>query len=53
MAAHIRGRLAETNGRKFGPGGAAEILGVNPSTLRNRINNLGIVVNRIPKDRPS
>ncbi|MCD4683883.1 MAG: hypothetical protein K8R86_11420 [Bacteroidales bacterium] len=25
-----------------GPGGAAELLGINPSTLRNRMNKLGI-----------
>jgi hydrogenase-4 transcriptional activator len=31
-----------TNGRVHGKGGAAEVLGINPSTLRNRMNKLGI-----------
>lgn len=39
---HIRQVLAKTNGKIHGPGGAAEILGINPSTLRNRMNKLGI-----------
>ncbi len=43
---HIREVLASTNGRIHGPGGAAEILGVNPSTLRNRMKNLGIPFGR-------
>ncbi len=46
LANHIRRILAETKGKIHGPGGAAEILGVNPSTLRNKISKLGIVVDR-------
>jgi transcriptional regulator with GAF, ATPase, and Fis domain len=34
--------LKKTNGRVHGPGGAADILGINPSTLRNRMRKLGI-----------
>jgi formate hydrogenlyase transcriptional activator len=40
--AHIRRALAATSGRIHGPGGAAERLGVNPSTLRSRMQKLGI-----------
>jgi transcriptional regulator with GAF, ATPase, and Fis domain len=39
---HIRSVLAKTNGKIHGPGGAAEILGINASTLRNRMKKLGI-----------
>jgi transcriptional regulator with GAF, ATPase, and Fis domain len=38
----IINRLAETAGRIDGKGGAAESLGINPSTLRSRMNKLGI-----------
>ncbi|MCK4337920.1 MAG: sigma-54-dependent Fis family transcriptional regulator, partial [Candidatus Aminicenantes bacterium] len=39
---HIRRVLTKANGKIHGPGGAAELLGINPSTLRNRMNKLGI-----------
>jgi transcriptional regulator with GAF, ATPase, and Fis domain len=39
---HIRRILAKTNGKIHGPDGAAELLGINASTLRNRMNKLGI-----------
>jgi len=39
---HIRKVLIKTNGKIHGPGGAAELLGINASTLRNRMNKLGI-----------
>ncbi len=39
---HIRGVLKMTNGKISGSGGAAALLCVNPSTLRNRIKKLGI-----------
>ena len=42
VADHIRQTLAETGGRIAGPGGAAEILKVNPSTLRSKMKKLGI-----------
>jgi transcriptional regulator with GAF, ATPase, and Fis domain len=34
--------LKQTNGKVFGPGGAAELLGMKPSTLASRISSLGI-----------
>jgi transcriptional regulator with GAF, ATPase, and Fis domain len=43
---HIRQVLVKTKGKIHGKGGAAEILGINPSTLRNRMNKLGIKYGR-------
>jgi transcriptional regulator with GAF, ATPase, and Fis domain len=40
--AQIRRALAAVNGRVHGPAGAAALLGVNPSTLRSRMQKLGI-----------
>ena len=42
MARHIGGVLKITSGKIRGPEGAAELLGINPSTLRNRMKKLGI-----------
>jgi len=39
---HIRKILTKTAGKIHGKGGAAELLGLNSSTLRNRMNKLGI-----------
>ena len=39
---HILRILRRTEGKVHGPGGAAEIMGINPSTLRNRIRKLKI-----------
>ena len=39
---HITRVLNMTQGKIHGAGGAGELLGVNPSTLRNRMNKLGI-----------
>ncbi len=39
---HIEKVLAYTNGKVSGPGGAAELLKINPATLRNRMKKLGI-----------
>jgi transcriptional regulator with GAF, ATPase, and Fis domain len=39
---HIRRTLKHTKGKISGPGGAAELLGVNPNTLRKRMNKLAI-----------
>ncbi len=39
---YIQEVLVATGGKINGPGGAAEILGVNPSTLRSRMKKLGI-----------
>ena len=38
----IKSVIERTNGKVHGPGGAAEILGVNPSTLRNKMKKYGI-----------
>lgn len=46
IAAHIKSVLSKTGGRINGPGGAAEKLGVNANTLRNKMNKLGILYGR-------
>jgi transcriptional regulator with GAF, ATPase, and Fis domain len=46
IAWHIRRILAKTEGKVHGPDGAAEVLGVNPSTLRHRMKKLGIPYGR-------
>jgi transcriptional regulator with GAF, ATPase, and Fis domain len=46
MFRHIRRVLEMTKGKVHGKGGAAEVLGINPSTLRNRMNQLGISYGR-------
>jgi len=43
IADHIRRALERTNGKIHGPAGAAELLGINASTLRARMKKLGIV----------
>jgi transcriptional regulator with GAF, ATPase, and Fis domain len=40
--AHIRRARSATSWRVHGPRGAAALLGVNPSTLRSRMQKLGI-----------
>lgn len=42
MTQHIKEVLARTGGKINGPDGAAAILGINPSTLRNRMKKLNI-----------
>ena len=42
VAAHITRVLALTGGRINGPGGAAELLGIKPNTLRARMDRLGV-----------
>ena len=42
VSGHIRRILEMTKGKVHGKGGAAELLGINASTLRNRMNQLGI-----------
>lgn len=39
---HIISVLIKCNGRIWGPGAAAEILNINPSTLRSKMKKLGI-----------
>ncbi len=42
MADHIEAALARTEGRIEGRGGTADLLGINPHTLRARMRKLGI-----------
>ena len=46
VSRHIRHVLKMANGKINGPGGVAELLGVNPGTLRHRMNKLGIPYGR-------
>lgn len=46
VRAHIIHVLKKTKGKIHGAGGAAELLGINASTLRNRMNKMGIVYGR-------
>jgi transcriptional regulator with GAF, ATPase, and Fis domain len=43
---HIQRVLQLTGGKIHGPGGAGEVLGVNPGTLRSRMEKLGIPFRR-------
>jgi transcriptional regulator with GAF, ATPase, and Fis domain len=43
---HIEKILSLTKGKIHGPGGAAELLGMNPSTLRHRMKKYGIEYGR-------
>lgn len=47
MAQQISKILRMTKGKIHGPGGAAELLGINPNTLRGRMSKLGIVYGRV------
>jgi hydrogenase-4 transcriptional activator len=46
MARHIQDALEKTNGRIEGKGGAADLLDINPHTLRSRMKKLGVDWNR-------
>ena len=46
IAAHIRKVLHLTGGKVHGPGGAACLLGIHPSTLRHKMDKLGIPYGR-------
>jgi DNA-binding NtrC family response regulator len=46
VAEHIRKALVLCNGRISGPRGAAKMLGINPNTLRNRMDKHGISYGR-------
>ena len=41
-AANIEAALGQSRGKVFGPGGAAELLNMKPTTLASRIKALGI-----------
>jgi DNA-binding NtrC family response regulator len=43
---HIQAVLNHTDGVIAGPSGAAKILGMNPNTLRSRMEKLGITTER-------
>jgi len=45
-ARYIRQALEQAGGKIYGPGGAAQILHINPSTLRKRMDKLGIPYGR-------
>jgi len=49
VSSHIRRVLSKTEGKINGPDGAAAFLGINPSTLRNRLKKLGIDYGRKTK----
>ena len=46
MSVHIQRALKTANGKVQGLGGAAEILGIHPNTLRKRMKKLGIPFGR-------
>ncbi len=47
VARHIRRVLERTGGKVHGPDGAAQVLGINASKLRNRMKKLGIPFGRL------
>jgi transcriptional regulator with GAF, ATPase, and Fis domain len=49
-ADNIRAALRATGGKVSGPGGAAELLGLKPTTLASRIKSLGIASPQPEKD---
>ncbi len=53
MRAHIERALAATRGRIEGRRGAAEVLGINPHTLRARMRKLGVDWSRFREDDSS
>jgi len=52
MALHIGRVLEQCGGKIHGPGGAAEVLGLEPNTLRARMDKLGIKFRRREKVPP-
>ncbi|MCP4687896.1 MAG: hypothetical protein GY859_07580 [Desulfobacterales bacterium] len=46
IASHLRDTLEIAGGKVEGPGGAAELLAVKPSTLRQRMKKLGVPFGR-------
>jgi len=49
ISRHIQRVLRQTGGKVHGAGGAAELLGINPSTLRSKMRKLDIVAQRAKK----
>jgi transcriptional regulator with GAF, ATPase, and Fis domain len=52
MSEHIARALERTGGRIEGKGGAADLLDINPHTLRSRMKKLGVEWNRFRGIRP-
>jgi len=46
VATHIHAAMRLARGRVQGPNGAADLLGINPNTLRSRMQKLGIPYGR-------
>jgi transcriptional regulator with GAF, ATPase, and Fis domain len=46
-ALHIEAVLSSVGGRVSGKGGAADLLGINPNTLRHRMRKMGIPFGRV------
>lgn len=46
VSKHIQSTLEITSGKIHGKNGAAQLLGINPSTLRHRMKKLGIVAQK-------
>ena len=46
MRDSIKAALDAAHGKIYGPGGAAELLAINPSTLRSKMRKLGIVLSK-------
>ena len=43
---NLQNALRRARGKIYGPGGAAELLGVKPTTLASRIKKLGLIPRR-------
>lgn len=52
ISGHIKSVLSAAGGKVEGTGGAAELLGINPGTLRHRMRKLGIPFGRQVKHHP-
>jgi transcriptional regulator with GAF, ATPase, and Fis domain len=52
ISRHIRSILTRTEGKINGRGGAAELLGIKPNTLRSKMNKLGIPYGRRTINKP-
>ncbi|MBA3036579.1 MAG: sigma-54-dependent Fis family transcriptional regulator [Desulfobacterium sp.] len=46
LASHINKVLKITRGKVTGPGGASELMGLNPSTLRSKMKKIGLSLKR-------
>lgn len=50
---NILAALEHSNGKVFGPGGAAELLGMRPTTLASRLRALGLEKRYVPASSDS